>query len=67
MVRAFRGALAWFVDDDDITYSPWRGVLLWLLVVGVIVGIAFAASHFGWSDSGSDSSCPPSWSAAGDC
>lgn len=60
--------LAWFVDDDDPFYSPWRGVALWVLVVGAIVVAAMAATHFGWDNSGaSDGHCPPTWAAAGDC
>jgi hypothetical protein len=59
--------LAWFVDDDDPLYSPWRGVALWLLVVGLIVVATLAASHFGWDDSSGSGSCPPAWTSAGDC
>lgn len=65
-MRRLNVVLGWFVDDDDITYTRWRGFLLWVIVVGLIVGVAFTIGHFGHTSSGSGS-CPPSWAAAGDC
>lgn len=51
MLGFLRALTWWFVDDEDLTYTPWRGVLLWVLVVAAIVGIALLAGHFGWTDS----------------
>lgn len=61
--------LAWFVDDEDVFYSPWRGVLLWVLVVSALVLVGVVVAHFGWHDSSASSggACPSSWAAAGDC
>jgi hypothetical protein len=55
---------AWFVDDDDVFWSPWRGVLLWLLVVAVLALIGWGVASAGDSSNGP---CPPSWQGAGDC
>lgn len=58
--------LAWFVDDDDPLWTPWRAVLLWCLVAALIVAVAVVATHIGWHDN-SGRPCPPVSSATGDC
>lgn len=62
--------LDWFLDDEDAFYSPWRGVILWVLALVAFTGIALLIATYapgGGSTSGSDQDCPASYQASGWC
>lgn len=68
-MRVLAGAvLDWFTDTEDLRWTPWRGVIAWVLVVALICGLAVGATALGWNGStSSPGACPPSYAATGGC